>query len=164
MAAQTKSLWDIGEPRPGETASTDPGAFEETKIASEAIGFGVLVAPGASNKLVDLLTAADTSIEGLAMIGNQAGNYDVNAYIAADVVPVMKRGYAYVKIDPADAPSVGTTVIVDTAAGQEGWLVATPATGVTLSVNSGIRITQVLDNVAEIYLDGSASFPVTVTP
>jgi len=164
MAVQTKSLWDIGEYRPGETGATDPGAMEETGIASAAISFGVFVAPGASNKLVDPVAASDTSVRGVAMIADYAGNYDTGAYITEDTVAVARRGYVWAKIDPADKPSPGDTVTISSAVGKEGWLVGTPATGVTLKITSGVRITQVLDNVAEVYLDGSAHFPLLVTP
>lgn len=163
MAVQTRPNWNITEPVKGSVGSYDPGSVESSEIASGAIVFGRFVAKGASAHLVDPPANTDTVLEGVSLISDYAGNYANKAYIAQDVVAVARRGYFWVEIDPADKPAIGTTVLVSTAANKEGMLVGTPAAGVTLVVSEGVRITQVLDSVAEVYIAGDAKIPCAVS-
>ena len=150
-----RSVWSSPGRRVGTIAKHDPAELQTTSVAEASVDFGVFVARGTTFGLVKP-SATDTGVyEGVSLESAHAGNYDASAFIAKDVVPVLRRGFASVKIDTDNKPSAGGTVYVYSDSGKEGYLKSTDD-GTTKYLVGGVRIEYVGDNYAVVYLDGSA--------
>lgn len=154
----TRQIHDIGESEPGAIASHDPAALEETEVADATLLllfgiFGVI-----DTGKIREPQSGDTEFAGVVLIGNLAGDYENRKFIEKDTVPVARRGYWWVRIDTNNKPTKNGVVRISYDTGIEGFL-TTNAVNSLLSAG-GIRITQVLDTVAEVYLDGSAQYSV----
>lgn len=154
---QTRPVHSITEAAPGTKGTLDPAeSSAPTQKLITALPFGVLVVQGVGG--FDIVAVGSTAAVGALPVSTLAGDYKNNAHLALDAVAPIRRGYLYVKIDPAAKPLVGTGARVSYAVGKEGWLTNSV---VTSKIVSGIRVENVYDTVAEVYFDGSAEYTLT---
>lgn len=155
----TKQIWDVNENEAGALGSFDPAALEITRdVGEDGLEFGIFVRlnAGKAAKII----AASASVIGCTLISNLADDYENRKYNIDDKAAIGRRGYFWVKFDPANIPVVGGAVIVSTAANLEGYL--TSLDDVTTNVvPAGVTIETVLDTTAEVYLEGKGLIPIT---
>jgi hypothetical protein len=157
QVAQSRPNWDITEQEAGMAGSQAENAeAAPTRKALAALEFGAFVVNGSGG--YDKFSNAATSVVGPALFNNLARNNTNRLYTIGELASVGRRGYFLVKIDTANKPVAYGAVKISYAAGKEGYLTSAGSSFRTAA--SGIQITEVLDSVAEVYLDGSPVYAV----
>ncbi len=158
--ASTKQIWDIEENEAGSVGSKGSAPLEFTKeVGTDGVEFGTFINVDSTTGKVDKLNAADLFVHGIALIGNLADGFHERVYNDGDIAAIARREYFFVKIDSANAPAVGGSVFISTAASLEGYLTSVDDVNSSEAAD-GIEIVAVFDNVAEVFLDGKAKIAV----
>ncbi len=156
----SRPIHSISEPAAGSLGTYDPAAQEApAQKVLTAFDFGAFVVAGSGG--ADVLGPATTqNLLGVALVAQSSGDYANNAYLAADIAGIGRRGYYIAKIDPDNKPSVGGAIRVSFATDKKGWLTSSATSSLLIAQTSGIRIERVYDTVAEVYLNGNPVYPV----
>ena len=155
----SKQIWNINEGEAGSLSTKDSAPLQVTDISGiDGLEFGVFASRDTADE--DRLKKPSSSfvkLAGVTMISNLAGDYANRKYNEDNQVATLRRGFAWVKIDPNNKPTVGSIPRVSFATDIEGYL----TTDLTDSeiITSGVRIERVLDTVAEVYLAGLGDIP-----
>lgn len=156
---QTRSVHSITEQAAGSKGTYDPAELSApTQKLLTALPFGVMVTQGTNG--YDKVTNSSTAVVGALPIGVNAGDFKNGRYLANDAVAPIRRGYLFVKIDPANKPTAAN-LRVSYDAGKEGWLTSEMANSKALAAGSGVKLENVYDTVAEVYFSGLPEYPLT---
>lgn len=156
----SRPIHSISEPAAGSLGTYDPAAQQApAQKVLTAFDFGALVIQGSGG--FDVVGPASTQVAGVALIGNNSGDYANDAYLADDIAGIGRRGYYHVKIDPDNKPTAGGTIRVSFATGKKGWLTSATASSLLIAQTAGLKIERVYDTVAEVYFNGNAVYPIS---
>lgn len=156
MPAQTRQIWDITGGSPGQGGSNDPGKLDFTLKVKATVPFGRFIVNETNEMRVP--TTGDLTLHGISLEDPQAASDQENQqYLVDDIGAVARRGYWLIAIDTSNKPNVGGAVIISLQSGEEGKLTSLVAGNIE-NLEEHITIVSVLDNVAEVYIDGVPRF------
>jgi len=157
--------WLDTELEAGESSNSDKGElvvpFKVSDTEAEGLPFGVFaVDDGNTSKLP---RTGDTKVIGISTIVQNSSDFENRNSLINTQSGIARRGFFAVKIDAANAPSVGGGINIIKAAGALNGALTSLTTGIALVVDpdDGMRIEEVFTNVALVYLPGKAVHTVT---
>ena len=162
---QNRPNWQTSGITPGNPGSHDPAALQisrEVELANSALPqFGVFVSPGAAGNITVVLVAGTEAV-GIALVENNSRDFANRKYGKGDRAAVARRGFFWVKMDPANPlADTNAAIFISSATNLEGYV--TSLNDITTSaLGSGVSIESIKGDSVELYLDGSAIY--TLTP
>lgn len=162
---QNRANWVTSNITPGNPGSHDPAALQisrEIELANATLPlFGVFVSPGAAGNVTVVLVASTESV-GVALVENNSRDFANRKYGEGDRAAVGRRGFFWVRMDPANPlADTNAAIFISSAADLEGFVTSLNDV-TTAALGSGVSIESIKGNFVELYLDGSAVY--TLTP